>query len=78
MKIHTLSLIETKRLNFTVQIIKNLKLFSIIIWSVKNNQKKLISDTVNSPDFLSIYEEVHIMPLRIKDLLRKKMINCVN
>ena len=33
----------------------------------KNNQKKLITDAVKFPDFLSIYEEVNIMTLRINE-----------
>ena len=65
MKIQTLSLIETKRACFTVWIMKNFKLF--FIWTVKNNQKKLITDAVKFPDFLSIYEEANIMALRINE-----------
>ena len=65
LKIQTLSLIETKRACFTVWIMKNFKLF--FIWTVKNNQKKLITDAVKFPDFLSIYEEANIMALRINE-----------
>ena len=39
----------------------------IFIWTVKNNQKKLITDAVKFPDFLSIYEEANIMALRINE-----------
>ena len=46
-------------------IMKNFKLF--FIWTVKNNQKKLITDAVKFPDFLSIYEEANIMALRINE-----------
>ena len=65
MKIQTLSLLETKRACFTVWIMKNFKLF--FIWTVKNNQKKLITDAVKFPDFLSIYEEANIMALLINE-----------
>ena len=42
-------------------------IFLFLIWTVKNNQKKLITDAVKFPDFLSIYEEVNIMTLRINE-----------
>lgn len=38
-----------------------------VFFFVKNNQKKLITDAVKFPDFLSIYEEVNIMALRINE-----------
>ena len=42
-------------------------IFRRLYFFVKINQKKLITDAVKFPDFLSIYEEINIMALRINE-----------